>query len=332
VTQLSRRESMGSASHRKAVSPTAHRSLLTCCAVVLCAALVVAAVKLDKPGSTPVTHAAPAIRYLGVYEADAPKSYAGIQQFAKSVGREPNLVGYYDGWGEAFQLAFAETAARHGATTLVQIDPTGISLAKVAAGDYDYYLIAFADQVAAFKHRVVISFGHEMNGYWFTWGYTHTSPRVFVAAWRHMVTVFREHGASNVIWLWQVNSDSSKTGPVQDWWPGSSYVNWVGISGYYFVPNETFSYIFAPVVSQVRKFTSDPVLIAETGVGKHPDQVLGIGNLFLGLLQEHDIGLVWFDQDTPGPTVYTGGDWRLEGNQQALAAFRKELASSDAHG
>ena len=75
-----------------------------------------------------------------MYEPDAPRSYAGIDQFAQAVGRQPNLVSYYSGWGEQFQKAFAETAASHGAVTIVQIDPDHISLAKIAAGMYDSYL------------------------------------------------------------------------------------------------------------------------------------------------------------------------------------------------
>ena len=57
----------------------------------------------------------------------------------------------------------------------MQIDPTNISLAKIADGGYDSYLLSFANAVAAFRHSVIISFGHEMNGYWYSWGY-HTSP------------------------------------------------------------------------------------------------------------------------------------------------------------
>ena len=52
---------------------------------------------------------------------------------------------------------------------------------------------------------MVLSFGHEMNGNWYSWGNQHTSAKAFVAAWRHIVTVFRAAGAENVIWLWTVN-------------------------------------------------------------------------------------------------------------------------------
>jgi hypothetical protein len=283
------------------------------------------AVKLSGDPAGPATVHQPPIRYLGVYEGDAPQSYAGIKQFARTVGREPNLVSYYSGWYEPFQTAFAEMAARNGATTIVQIDPTNISLARIAAGGYDPYLIRYAKEVAAFGRPVVISFGHEMNGFWESWGYHHTPAQDFRAAWRHIVDMFRQNGATNVKWLWQVNSVSKKTGPIHDFWPGAKYVNWVGVSGYYYLPGETFKYIFEPVMSQIKKLTNDPILIAETGVSPGPKAVFNIKDLFHGLRAQHAIGLVWFDLDKPGP-LYHGGKWRLEGHSTAVRAFRDALA------
>ncbi len=235
---------------------------------------------------------------------------------------------YYSGWPERFKTKFAQTAAAHGATTVVEMDPTKISLASIAHGRYDPYLAAYARSVAKFGHRVIISFGHEMNGFWYSWGYHHSSPASFVAAWRHIVTVFRRHGATNVIWLWQVNSASPRTGPVRDWWPGASYVNWVGVSGYYFLPGEHFSYIFKPVVASVRKFTNDPVLIAETASASGAGQTRRINDLFAGVRKEHYLGLVWFDHDSSGggASPYTGENWRLEGHPGEIKAFRAALA------
>ena len=80
-----------------------------------------------------------------------------------------------------------------------------------------------------------------MNAPWYSWGYGHVRPSVFVAAWRHIVTLFRSEGADNVTWLWTLNQDRPGTGPVAAWWPGASYVTWVGIDGYYFRPSDTFA-------------------------------------------------------------------------------------------
>ena len=139
--------------------------------------------------------------YLGVYEKGPPGSYQPVAAFTRAAGRQPNLVGYYGGWGEPFEVSFAATVRRHGAITLLQWDPTLASVPRIAAGGYDRYLRLFADSVRAFGSQVVIGFGHEMNAYWYSWGYRHTPAATFVAAWRHIVTLFRARGARNVTWL-----------------------------------------------------------------------------------------------------------------------------------
>jgi FtsH-binding integral membrane protein len=64
----------------------------------------------------------------------------------------------------------------------VQWDPTLASVSKIAAGGYDSYLRSFADSVRGFRHPVVIGFGHEMNAYWYSWGYGHLPASTFVVA------------------------------------------------------------------------------------------------------------------------------------------------------
>src|ERR1022692_4180609 len=210
--------------------------------------------------------------YLGVFASGAPKSYAPIESLADATGVQPNIALYYSGWRQKFQFAFAIQATDHGAVPFVQIDPSGVNLAAIAAGVYDTYLETFATEVASFGakagHGVIIGFGHEVNGYWYSWGYRHTSPRVFVAAWRHIVNVFRQQGADNVTWLWTINVINRRGGipPPAPWWPGSSYVTWIGIDGYYLKPSWTFAPLFGPTIKAVRALTLDPILISETSV------------------------------------------------------------------
>ena len=87
---------------------------------------------------------------------------------------------------------------KSGAVPLVQIDPSRVSVSAIANGRYDNYLRDYAKAIRLYHHPVILSFGHEMNGYWYSWGYTHTPPAVFVAAWRHIVTLFRTLRAQNV--------------------------------------------------------------------------------------------------------------------------------------
>jgi mannan endo-1,4-beta-mannosidase len=258
--------------------------------------------------------------YLGVYEAGVPTSYQPVEAFAKAAGRQPNLVGYFSGWAEPFNSGFAATARRHGAIPFVQIDPTGASVAGIAAGDYDDYLRSYAEAIRDYGQPVVIGFGHEMNAPWYSWGYGHVSPATFVAAWRHLVNVFRGMGADNVTWLWTVQADARGTGPIASWWPGSRYVSWVGIDGFYYNPSDTFDSVFGRTLDDVHALTNRPVLLSETAVGPATNQFRDIVTLFQEVADRRTLGLVWFDiaQDD-GPYHQ---DWRIEDSVLAQNAFR----------
>jgi hypothetical protein len=259
--------------------------------------------------------------YLGVFEPSTPRSYRPLDAFASDIGHKPDIVLYYSGWQERFQTSFTKQAAAHGATVLVQIDPTNINMSAVAAGEYDSYISRYAQQVRAYGARVIIGFGHEMNGSWYSWAWKHTSPAIWVSAWRHLVSVFRQEGANNVTWIWTITRNAPTTGPIQDWWPGASFVNWVGIDGYYYNKNDTFQSVFGSTITDVRKLTSDPILLSEVGIGQVSGQAAKIPGLFSGMEKDQLLGLVWFDVDQHGGLF--AQDWRLEGNTAAIAAFRR---------
>lgn len=311
--------------HRTTARPRRRRGpkllLVGGTALVVAIAVVAAVVVTRKPPGATV-HQIGTVPYLGIYEPDAPGSYAGLDQVAQSIGRQPNLVSYYSPWLAPFQVGFATSAERNGATTLIQISPDAFSLTKIAQGKYDAYLRSFATAVKAFGGRVVLSFGHEMNGTWYPWGYRHASPKAFVAAWRHIVTVFRETGAKNVTWLWTVNITARLVPAPGPWWPGSSYVSWVGIDGYFWYKAASFATVFAPTIIDVHQLTHDPILIAETGAEPAVGQVAKIDELFAGVQTYGLLGFVWFNADTvsaaiPGEAL----NWRL--GSAALAELRE---------
>jgi mannan endo-1,4-beta-mannosidase len=258
--------------------------------------------------------------YLGVYQSGAPDSYAGLTAFSRATGVRPGLVSYYSGWLEPFRAGFAATAARHGAVPLVQLEPAHVRLAAIAAGRYDAYLRGYAAAVRAYQRPVILSFCHEMNAWWYSWGYRDTSPATFIAAWRHVVTLFRAAGARNVTWLWTVNVIDARGGirAPGAWWPGRSYVNWIGLDGYYKRAG-AFAPLFGPTIAAVRALARDPVLIAETGVAPAADKPAQITNLFAGVRAYGLVGLVWFN-------AVGIRDWRLD-TPAATAAFRRGAAA-----
>jgi mannan endo-1,4-beta-mannosidase len=254
---------------------------------------------------------------VGLYSPDAPASYAGITSFTMATRVRPNLVSYYSGWLEPFWTSFAIAAARHGAVPLVQLNPSGVSVADIASGEYDNYLTSYAEAVRSYRDPVILSFGHEMNGQWYPWGFRHTSPAVFVAAWRHIVKVFRAVGARNVTWMWTVNAVEPKHDLIPNpaaWWPGASYVNWVGIDGYFHKASSLFASVFGPTIIEVRELTRYPILISETGAAPDTGQPRKIASLFEGVRSYGLLGFIWFD--TVG-----NSDYRIT-SPVAIAAFR----------
>jgi Glycosyl hydrolase family 26 len=321
VTQT-RSETTGQRSiHRKAARARTYISLVTCAIFVLIVAIAVSVHELSKPADTAGgSHSTNLVRYLGVDEPDAPGSYAGTDRFAHAIGRQPNIAMYYESWLGQFHLGFATSAARRGATPLVQISTGSTSLASIASGRYDSYWRSYANNVKRFGKQVILSLDHEMNGYWYFWGYKRTSPASFVAAWQHVVRIFRQQGVTNATWLWTVNVTDALDNHIRKptaWWPGDSYVDWVGVDGYYYGYSETFASLFGPTIADVRELTHRPILIAETGATLAAGQPAKIADLFAGIRRFGLLGFVLFDQNGVVQNVQT---WRIS-SRAAYAAL-----------
>jgi hypothetical protein len=296
-------------------------------------AALVAAVLLASTGClTPLTSQqpltpvpAPARPLVGVYEAGAPGSWSRIEEFTGATGVQPRIVVYYSPWNDPFSASFAQTAWDHDAYVLVQLQPNGVTLAAIAAGRSDDYLRSYADAVIAFGHPVILSFGHEMNGTWYSWGYGRASPATFVAAWRHVVRLFRAEGAANVTWLWTVNSVNGASSALRQWWPGGTWVNWTGIDGYYFRSTDTFDSVFGATIAKIRTISRAPLLIAETAVGTTSNREGQIDALFAGVRAARLAGVVWFDEAQHAGIYHQ--NWRLEDDARARAVFSTAVAT-----
>jgi glycosyl hydrolase family 26 len=262
---------------------------------------------------------------LGVFAPGVLTSWKPEQAFGALVGARVSLGLAYTKLGSGFPHRFAQAAWANGGEAVIQIQPNTQPLWAIAAGRYDLWIRTYASEVRAFGHPVVIGFAHEMNGGWYPWG---KQPNAFVAAWRHIVTLFRQQGATNVTWLWTPNTGGANPSVLRRYWPGATYVNWVGIDGYYYHPADRFAQIFAPSIRFVRTLTRAPILLSETAVGTLAGQARLIPDLCAGVGRYHLRGLIWFDVDQHDPPIHQ--DWRLEGHPAAIAAFRRSLQTLNA--
>ena len=201
----------------------------------------------------------------------------------------------------------------------MQISPQGISLTSIANDHYDKYLKSFARQVSAFGYAVIIGFGRDMNSPGHSWTENHAVSDTWIAAWRHVVSIFKHAGANNVTWLWTIQGCGRGVESPLAWWPGASYVDWIGIDGFYSAGCNNFETVFGSTVTAVRRITSQPILLSETKFAPDTNYPAQISQLLNGIYNYHLLGLVWFD-------AFARQTRRLEGRSGALLDFRSGLS------
>lgn len=278
------------------------------------AASVSTPIASPQPDPTPSSQPT-ATRYVGV--AIHHPFTQSLDSFTRALGRPPGIVQYYMGFGTKFPISRVKALSRQHSLSLIQINPRQVSLAGIAAGTWDQYLRSYAVAVRRSGVPVALSFGHEMNGWWYSWGQPRTKADTFVAAWRHIHDVFAAAHASNVIWVWTISRvNHPGWAQARGFWPGASYVDWVGIDGYYRKPGETFDSLFARPLAAIRRFTSKPVLLTETGVSARPGRNVQIRDLFAGIQRDHLLGFVWFD-------INATQDWNIDQDTAAVAVLRR---------
>jgi hypothetical protein len=262
-----------------------------------------------------------------------------VHSFAKVLTRTPGIAEYYEPFPNpaGFQSNVACFFAKRGILSLVQLDPVdSVSLSAIVHGKYDRYLRDYAEAVKKFRAPIALSFGHEMNGWWYPWSVhlnsspalAKSKPATFVAAWQHIHDIFAKAGATNAKWVWTVRQNVRLAKHpdfpgIKSWWPGGKYVDWVGMDGYFRRPNEDFNSVFGTQVTDIRAITKKPILIAETAVRMdHPGATKQISELFAGVRKTPGLlGLVWFDLDA----VKTGIRWNIDQNASAIQAVREAI-------
>lgn len=128
--------------------------------------------------------------------------------------------------------------------------PGDYSLQNFIDGKFDAQLRAWADAARDTNIPILLEFGTEENAYWGPWagifngGGTTTGygdptfpdgPERFRDAYRHMVTLFRAEGATNVTWFFHMTWWTQPNYPWEtfaNYYPGDGYVDWLGLSTY----------------------------------------------------------------------------------------------------
>jgi len=192
--------------------------------------------------------------YLGVYN----RSVAGPPARPLSMRRYPGagmriIHRFQAWWGNDRFLGkrWLDAVAARGAVPMVSWEPwrkprgsvaspnqrRGI-VKQIARGRHDAYVRKWARDAVAYGKPLVLRLMHEMNGTWYPWspGINGNSAPAFRAAWRRIHHIFRREGATNVSWVFSVDSSAggrpTSRSRLNKYYPGAGYVDWVGLSGF----------------------------------------------------------------------------------------------------
>ncbi|HEX4308006.1 MAG TPA: glycosyl hydrolase [Solirubrobacterales bacterium] len=269
----------------------------------------------------------------------APAEAGVLEEFSTLIGRSPEIVMDYSSPTEPLltPVEIANLEARDETPMITwQLFQTGwngpgMSLQGIAEGQYDSYFRAAAKLARGLGFEIMIRPGHEMNGDWYPWS---GNPAAYVAAWRHMVSVFREEGAENVKWVWAPNVEYDSY-PFAAYFPGDESVDYVALDGYNWGHSgqgtdrwESLYEVFAASYKRITELSSKPVILSEVASGEAGgNKAEWIRNGFLKTIPNsfpRVAAIVWFDYDKEE-------DWRVNSSPEALQAFR-EVAASPLYG
>jgi Glycosyl hydrolase family 26 len=245
-----------------------------------------------------------------------------VAKFDQTCRCTPNVAVHYLHIGGSTGMGVARSILATGAIPMLELEPYGISLAKISSGSEDGWLTEYAQAVSSLHSPVIMSFAPEANGNWYSWGYPHVRPAIYVSAWQHVVTVFREAHVRDIKWAWIVNVPFQGSENIGLLWPGSSYVNILGIDGYFTTPS-TFQGFFGPTIVAMRVLSSDPLLITETAAAPSVGKANALNQITTGVAQYGLAGFIWFDIRQHGSI--TRQDWSLEDDQAALNLFSSDV-------
>jgi len=246
--------------------------------------------------------------YTGAYidfgDSEDDVTLESIEKFQDAVGKHQAIIASSSYWGQqTFPRRNLDIIAAYGAVPLIYWSPWDkpyeqdrgpdrFSLREILAGKWDAYIDRWADGARDYGRPMLVAWGLEMNGTWFPWSGTFyggdkpvegqkdrfEGAEFYKKVYRYVVDRVRARGAKNIEWVFHTNSYSY---PMDDWnmmadyYPGSDYVDWLGLSCYgkqfgddpWVKPSDVFA---APYAEIAALDPTKPIMLAEWGIADFP--------------------------------------------------------------
>ena len=272
------------------------------------------------------------------------KANQELPQLSTAISRKPSLTLWFQDFSEKLNIDQVKTASANGQLPIITWEPQKLNdkipdnypLKDISSGKFDKYLTACAKLAKRAKVPFIIRFAHEMNGYWYPWGQPKTgdprslatrtnTPETYVNAYRHVHDVFNNVGATNVLWMWSPNLiDATPTISLKALYPGDSYVDVIGLSGYLRDAGQTFSTRYPKTLQILSEISATkPIIVAESGIDTKLNRTLLIKDLLFSLAHTAQVqGLLWLNKTT------TNYDFNISNDSAGLATLKETLSQA----
>ena len=306
--------------------------------------------------------------YVGAYIDFGPTeddvTFEALVDFERLVGRHQAVVGFSNFWGkQAFPKQALAVVSGYGAIPLIYWNPWDhpfeqdnlpdkFNVQAIADGVWDSYIDAWGEAAKEYGEPMLVAWGLEMNGRWFPWsGFFYNGkkepprngpapgPELFKKAYRRVVDRVRAKGATNIAWVFHANNTSEPNVPwnqMERYYPGSDYVDWLGLSAYgkqYPDPGwSKFEDVLPKYYRQIMALAPEkPFILAEWGIGEFPkqgDKAAWITEALDRMQKEFPqlkAQVFWHERWQNGDLSYS--NLRVNSSEQALRAFRAGIGS-----
>ncbi len=248
--------------------------------------------------------------YHGVYpggktDIESDITFQDVRSYEQAAGKQVVWVYFSHNWfeGHAFPMTTATWIRDAGSIPYIRLmlrsnaeeivpDPV-YTLQNILDGQFDADLHGWCAAAREFGTPLLAEYGTEVNGDWFPWngrwngggesqGYGDPTepdgPERFRDAYRHIIQICRDEGATNITWVFHVNAEDwpqTSWNAFENYYPGDDWIDWVGVSIYAaLTPMDDYWNAFGDEMddayARLEAMAPDkPVIVAEFGAPKN---------------------------------------------------------------
>ncbi len=295
-----------------------------------------------------------------------------VSAYERAVDKSATWVYFSDNWfrDRRFPRKTADWISERGSVPFIRlmlrsseeqdIAEPKFTLDRIIRGRFDRDLRTWARGALAFRSPLLVEFGTEVNGSWFSWngawngggqktGYGHPGeadgPEKFRDAYRHIIDIMRAEGAENITWVFHVDKDDVPQRPwnrLKNYYPGDEWIDWIGVSVYGAsdpLDDETSSFreLMDEVYPRLAALSSEkPIVLLEFGAtngNPRVDQAAWASGALKEIISgrwPRLIGFAWWNdwwENDNNPQHDT--NMYVDDNRDLAAVFRKLVGNSD---